>query len=359
MTKVYDTLILGGGPAGLSVALGLGRVHRTCAIFSNSKFRNDGIYHSHSVLSRDHVPPEDIRSIGRQQIERYGNTDFVETTITRLQKTYKDGSNAFTAEDEQGRVWRGRTIALAMGSEDIFPDIRGYAENWPLNIYQCLFCDGHERMNLPKGVLAYSLHPMYMAMASMAHYQSLAPGASYVPMAGNAGEGPVEKSKVTIFTNGEVLDREDEGVKKMFETSQALGIRIEQRRIERLTPAKDVGLEVVLGDGENLYMGFLVHKPPTMPKGAQLIQQLDVETTETPLGKDVKRIEPMGTTNVQGVYVAGDLGTPIKQVAAAMFHGVGAAAGISHELAAQDDQIALAQHRNVSLEDLELSKVAA
>lgn len=106
-------------------------------------------------------------------------------------------------------------------------------------------------------------------------------------------------------------------------------------------------------------MGFLVHKPPTMPNAEQLIQQLDVETTETPLGKDVKRVEPMGTTNVQGVYVAGDLGTPVKQVAAAMFHGLTAAAGISHELAAQDDQIAVAQSRDVSLEDVEILKVAA
>jgi gliotoxin/aspirochlorine biosynthesis thioredoxin reductase len=64
--KLYDCLILGGGPAGLAVAQGLSRVHRTCVLFSDSKFRNEGIHASHNILPRDGIHPAEFRKIARE-----------------------------------------------------------------------------------------------------------------------------------------------------------------------------------------------------------------------------------------------------------------------------------------------------
>ena len=87
LSKVYDALIIGGGPSGLSVALGLGRVHRTCALFSDETFRNEGIHAMHAIVTRDGEHPATFRRIAREQIKPYGNTDFFDKTrIVRVEK---------------------------------------------------------------------------------------------------------------------------------------------------------------------------------------------------------------------------------------------------------------------------------
>jgi thioredoxin reductase len=77
----------------------------------------------------------------------------------------------------------------------------------------------------------------------------------------------------------------------------------------------------VLGDGEKVYMGFLVHKPVTTLVGEDLINELEIETEQNAMAKIIKRNEPWGTTNVKGVFVAGDAGTFLTAVAVAMAQG--------------------------------------
>jgi gliotoxin/aspirochlorine biosynthesis thioredoxin reductase len=80
-------------------------------------------------------------------------------------------------------------------------------------------------------------------------------------------------------------------------------------------------VNVVLEDGENVYMGFLVHKPVTMLAAGDLVNDLGFETEQTPMAKTIKRNEPFGTTNVKGVFVVGDAGTFLTVVANAMGQG--------------------------------------
>jgi hypothetical protein len=68
-------------------------------------------------------------------------------------------------------------------------------------------------------------------------------------------------STVTIFTDGP--PSEDPAIQKGLEASKALDFIVENRKIKRLEAADDVGVNVVLEDGEKVYMGFLVHKPVT------------------------------------------------------------------------------------------------
>ena len=134
-TKLSDCLILGVGPAGLSVAQGLARVHRSCALFSDSTYRNDGIHASHNVITRDGVHPDDFRRIAREQIEPYQNTDFFDTRISQVAKATHAGKPGFEVSDEKGQRWQGRKLVFATGCKDVFPPIEGYKENWPLNMY--------------------------------------------------------------------------------------------------------------------------------------------------------------------------------------------------------------------------------
>ena len=137
--KVYDALILGAGPAGLSSALGLARIRRTALVLSNSVYRNDGIQEMHTVLGHDKRHPAEFRKLGREQIEAYGDggIEFDEGEAIRVGRVdpAQQGEDArFEVEAKDGRVWRGRTMVLALGSKDIFPEIEGYKENWPNNM---------------------------------------------------------------------------------------------------------------------------------------------------------------------------------------------------------------------------------
>lgn len=129
--SVYEVLIVGAGPAGLSTALALAQIHRTCIVFSDSVYRNEGVTAAHSIITRDHTHPQTIRDLAKKDIEKFGNTTFVETSITKIKKT----GDGFEAENADGQQWKGKAVVLATGVKDVFPDLPGYAENWPANMY--------------------------------------------------------------------------------------------------------------------------------------------------------------------------------------------------------------------------------
>lgn len=136
----YDALIVGSGPAGLSVALSLARVRRRAAIFTkpnNAGFRNEGAAEMHNVISRDGTPPAEFRRIATEQIQKYGTIDFIEADVVDMKRNEDVGNGSLSSFDvvaRDGRTWYGRKLALAMGSVEVFPDIEGYRENWPRNM---------------------------------------------------------------------------------------------------------------------------------------------------------------------------------------------------------------------------------
>ena len=135
--KIYDALILGAGPAGLSSALGLSRIKRTALVLSHQTFRNDGSKAMHTVLGFDGAHPSDIRRIGIEQIKKYGNgIQFAEGEAVKVRKVvFEDGYHGFEIEEKGGELWRGKKMVLSMGVRDVFPDIEGYTDNWPENMY--------------------------------------------------------------------------------------------------------------------------------------------------------------------------------------------------------------------------------
>ncbi|KAJ4548939.1 hypothetical protein HRR80_008277 [Exophiala dermatitidis] len=305
---LYDALIVGGGPAGLSIALGLSRLNRRKVVFTKPQgagFRNEGAHEIHNILTRDCTPPAEFRKIAREQIEKYRTTEFVEAEIVSVKKLESnDGFSSFEAVDSEGRKWRGRKLALAMGCVEVLPtDIPGYKENWPQNIYQCLFCDGYERTHLPAGVLGLS--PVH------AH------GAQMMSLLVTESSGPP-----TVFTNGPIPDTEP--MQKALGVVKALGCKVETAKVTELVPAKapEVGVTVVLEDGRQFKMGYLHDKPPVVLAGKELIKSLGLSIDAHPvMGEHVKGVEMMGNTSVPGVFVAGDAGTPIKVAANAMSSG--------------------------------------
>ena len=80
----YDVVIVGGGAAGLSAALVLGRARRTVAVIDAGAPRNAPAAHMQGFLSRDGMPPADFLAAGREEVTGYG-VEIIDDAVTQIE----------------------------------------------------------------------------------------------------------------------------------------------------------------------------------------------------------------------------------------------------------------------------------
>lgn len=133
-TRLFDCLIIGGGPAGLSTALGLCRAVRTAVLFDSKAYRNSLIGHMHNVTTWDHANPLDYRTAARKELSggRYDTVTLVDVAVRRV---WKLDSGDFEITDATGKIWRGRKLVLATGVKDEIPPVQGFADCWPRSMW--------------------------------------------------------------------------------------------------------------------------------------------------------------------------------------------------------------------------------
>lgn len=126
--NLYDALIIGAGPGGLSSALTLARAMQTAAVFDSGVYRNQRALHMHTLPTWDHRDPADFRRAARQELlSRYQTVRFYDTALTNIVKKDDGG---FEVTSPNGELWRGRSVILATGVTDLLPDIEGYDDCW-------------------------------------------------------------------------------------------------------------------------------------------------------------------------------------------------------------------------------------
>lgn len=152
---IYDTLMLGGGPAGLSAALGLARQLYSVVVFDSREYRNYPTSHMHNVLTWDHKSPIDFRASAKANIlSRYDGIIFRESRIDNIVKL-EDGT--FEVTGELGDKTVGKKIVLATGVRDVMPEIDGFKELWgkSMSVVSQIAC--HEANNTPPNALIDSI----------------------------------------------------------------------------------------------------------------------------------------------------------------------------------------------------------
>ncbi|KAI1330941.1 FAD/NAD(P)-binding domain-containing protein [Xylariaceae sp. FL0255] len=293
MSEAVDALILGGGPAGLAVALGIARQLHTGIVFNTSKFRNSGVQHMHNVAGFDHEDPAEFRAKTRNDIlKRYDTISFHDAGVASVKKL---DNGRFVAVDDAGVVYEGRKVVVASGIRDIMADLPGYSELYGKAI--------HGRDGEPH---------ICSAIARMANR-----------LAGS----------VNIYTNGNA----DFGAEIRMLLKSTKKFHVENRKIKSL--AKDPGAEgeggilVTLEDGVVIKEGFIAHVPESELNGPFA---KDLELEIAPQGH-INAIPPFFNTNVAGVFAAGDCATILKSVSMATAMGSFVDGGLAHALQAEDD----------------------
>lgn len=133
-----DVAIVGGGAAGLSAALVLGRSRRHVAVIDAGKPRNTGVPHAYGFLGHDGIAGTELLERGRAEAEGYGAT-IVEGRVTEI---VPDGDRFIVVTAE--RRFRARAVILATGLVDVLPPIDGLAEIWGIDAAECPYCHGWE-----------------------------------------------------------------------------------------------------------------------------------------------------------------------------------------------------------------------
>lgn len=291
---VYDVIIVGGGPAGLSAAITLGRARRRVLLCDSGPPRNAAAVHVQGFLTRDGTPPAELRRIGREQLRPY---ESVEVRDVRVEEIAGE-RGAFEVRLADGRV-EARRVLLCTGMIDELPDLEGFRALWGTSIVQCPYCHAWESRDRGFGWLSPSVEALEFALLLRGW-----------------------TSDVVALTDGRYAVPEEVRARLC-----SAGVRLEERRITRLVANGNQLERIELAEGEPLPLHLLFARPPQ--RQVPLVQALGLELD--PAGF-VRVDEAHGDTSRPGIYAAGDLQTPRQSAIMAAASGMSAAAMLNHAL---------------------------
>lgn len=293
----YDVLIVGGGPAGLAAALALGRARKRVLVCDSGPRRNAAAERIHNFVTRDGTPPDDFRTIAREQLGAYASVEFRGARVEEI-----GGSKGAFRAVVDSEIVEARRVLLCVGMIDELLPIAGFSELWGSSIFQCPYCHGFEVQNRPWGYLARA------ANSSHLHRFAL--------------QARGWTRDLVVFTQGE-FEVPDE-------TLSAFGaakIRVETAPVIGLI-GDDQGLVAVeLSNGSRVPCEILFCHPPQ--RQVDLVNALGLALDDN----GFVQIDPMlRGTSVPGIYAAGDLTTGLQGAILAAASGTHAAAGLNMEL---------------------------
>jgi thioredoxin reductase len=294
----YDVAIIGGGPAGLSAGLWLGRYLHSVILIDSGDPRNWETRGVNGFLGHPRVRPAELRAMGRDECRKYG-VRLVDGFVTRVQRVEEDcfrvefdpiavtkavangiGPGAPRAPedndpDEDTRMVRARRLLLAFGLRDEWPRVPGLRQVYGSMAHVCPDCDGYDARGKKTIVIAKGRKAAGMALnlTTWTH-------------------------DIVICTNGEHPELDDELCAKL----DALNIPVLVEPITCIRPVEDSVQLLEFANGMQLdceKIFFALSQRPADDLGAQLGCQRDE-------GGHIV-IDAHFHTSVRGVYAAGDI----------------------------------------------------
>ena len=296
MIDGYEVLIVGGGPAGLSASLILGRCNRRVLLCDSGKPRNAASTAVHGLLGHNGKSPKELLDLGRRELGMLPTVACRSTEIVSVEARNDDF--AFTAAD--GSQGTARKILIATGLVDDLPAIPGVEDYYGRSVHHCLYCDGFEYSGLP--LAAYGVGDKGAGLALMMRHWS-----DDIVLCTDAGQSPTEAQQLQLAAAG---------VRTSADPIAGL-----EGRAGRLQAIRFQSGEVIARTALFFSTGCRQSSPLSNTlncardkKGGIVIDPLTEETS------------------VRGVYVAGDVSRDVLLVAVAIAEGAKAAVAINRSL---------------------------
>ncbi|MEU0940934.1 NAD(P)/FAD-dependent oxidoreductase [Embleya sp. NPDC005971] len=299
----YDVVIVGAGAAGLSAALVLGRARRRVAVVDAGAPRNARAAHVHGFLSRDGMSPADLLAVGRAEVAGYG-VDLFECRVDQIDP-------GFLVRLDGGAVLKARRVVVATGLRDELPAIPGVRERWGRDVLFCPYCHAYEVRDRPIAVLG--THPGAVRHALLLRQWS---------------------SDVVFFAHTLDLDAGER------EQLAARDIVVADGTVKRVVVEADQVRGVELAGGHVFPRGAVFVVPEMVPRDT-LLTGLGCERDPN----DWVSTDDAGRTSVSGVWAVGNVTDTKALVIIAAGQGAAAAFALDHDLAAEDVERAVDNHR--------------
>ena len=295
---VADVAIIGGGVAGLSAALVLGRSRRRTVVIDAGEPRNAPSPGVHSFFSRDGMLAGDLLRVGREQLQPY---DSVHLRRGRVSTAERAG-DGFHLHLDDGGVVAARRVVLALGVVDQLPEIEGLRERWGHGVFHCPYCHGWEMRDLPLAVLGNGADGVRMARLATGWTRDL-----------------------VLCTNGPATFGDEE--RALLDRN---GIAVREERIARVQ-GEGKGVSGVAFDGGGVLPRAGVLVRPPFRQRSDLPAALGCALTE----QGVIRTDEDGRTSVPGVFAVGDCASLMQQVAVGVGQATRTAIVLNNELLLQ------------------------
>lgn len=302
---VWDAIIVGGGPAGLNAALVLGRCRRTVLLFDDGKPRNAASRALHGFLTRDGIPPAELRRIGRAQLASYDSVTVIEASVADAARK----GDGFAVQTGAGEGFFARKLLLAAGVIDALPQIEGFRELYGAAVFHCPYCDGWEVRDRPLAVYGRG-----------------------------DDKGGGLALDLTLWSRDVVLctDGPSELSAPCRERLARYGIPVREERISRLErgnrSGSEVSLEIVFDGAPALARRALFFNTGRR-QSTNLAERLGCEMYEVTGCKVDNHYQAAG---VPGLYIAGDASRDVLQAVVAAAEGSQAAIAINTALLKED-----------------------
>ncbi len=306
MQNNWDVIVAGGGAAGLSAALMLGRSRRRVLVIDAGSPRNRFTEHMHGVLGQEGAAPRDLLARGRREAAGYG-VEFAEGRIDRVE----EGGDGLDVVATDGTVRSARALVVATGLTDELPDIPGLAERWGNTVLHCPYCHGWEVREQRLGVLVLS--PLGLHQAQLIRQWS---------------------DQVTVLADPELLGAD-------------VARRLRSRGVDIVTePVAEILGESPRIDGVRLRGGDEIPLDAVFTAGTPrphdaFLGALDLTRTETPFGSFLE-VDPMGATSHSRVWAIGNVVNPGANVPMSIGAGAFTGGAVNAALVSEDFDLAVA-----------------
>jgi len=293
--KLYDCIIIGGGPSGLTCAIYLARFSRNVLIIDSGQYRNYASQGIHGFLGYDGIKPERLLKLARKEAKSYG-VNFVKGKVNKFYKRQEHWKVKI-----ENNNFSSRKVVMAYGVKDPLPEIKGFKEYYGKYIFHCPVCDGYEVRGKTVGIVG-----------------------DILKVQGMAYELRQWAARIILFTNGSKVDPGIGVYKKL----KKFNIEINEEKLKSFNVKNKSGRYLISESGKIISVDFIFFATE-IQNSCSLAEDLNCSINNSNNRITTNR---KFETTLKGVFAVGDLAEGPQLVVTACASGAVAAIEINKQI---------------------------